>query len=464
MKTTILFAIFISFSALAQLDSQQLNDLFEEGKKSNSHKISGSSHAKTTQSTSLEQRDSSDYSYWSQANNDWQVYVQSKAVNYTYNANNDILGYTKKSLVGSTWIDNFKYSYTYDLNNNLTSTSNLSWNGTKWVNNFRYTYSYDANNNKIAYLFETGSDSIWEMSDKEVYTFTNNMNTYLLRQTWNGTAWVNVRNESYTYDANANMLTDISQNWVSGAWKNDEKITYTYDTNNKKVTSLSQQWNNTAWLNVEQTAYNYNGNQTTSLIQVWDTAGTWVNEQSIVANFNANNTLASEIYQIWTAATWENNVKKLYTWGGLNNTILTNSVLQQWNNTVWTTTAKYDQVYNPNGFLQMEIHKTWNASGTSVISGDSTYHYSSTVATGIENLSQTKNTLIYPNPAISELNISTLVDYKSIRIINSLGETIRIEGDRPEVISVSELTNGVYFVQLIDKKGKAVKTQKFIKN
>jgi hypothetical protein len=466
MKTTILLAIWIlALPALGQMDSEQKAVLFENGKKAAFKVQSPKQGAKVAQTTTLEQRDSSDYTSWSQSNATWQSSPQIKTFDYVYNTSNDIIAYTKKSWVGNTWLTNSKFMFTYNPNHVLTSTSNIIWNGAKWVNYYRYTYTYDANDRLTGYLFETGNDSIWENSDQEIYTYVGSQNTYFLRQTWNGASWDNVKNESNTYDSNNNMITKVSQTWGAGAWINNMKDSAGYNLNNEKISSLSRKWKSNAWNNFKRTAFTYSLNQSVSVMQAWDTTMVaWENDLRTVSDFDPNNNLVNEVFQTWESGAWKNIVQNHFTWGGTAGDVITNSVYQVWNDTIWTTTGTYDQVYNTNGFLQTEIHKGWNNAGTMITSGDSTYHYSHTIVTGINDVSQTKNVTIYPNPAISELNIATVADYKSVKIINSLGETIRIESDRPELISVSDLTNGVYFIQLIDKKGKALKTQKFIKN
>lgn len=71
---------------------------------------------------------------------------------------------------------------------------------------------------------------------------------------------------------------------------------------------------------------------------------------------------------------------------------------------------------------------------------------------------------ISPNPANSILSITSDVEYNSIKIINSIGQAVANFENKPNTISVSELSNGIYFIQLFDKKGIILKTEKFIKN
>jgi hypothetical protein len=89
------------------------------------------------------------------------------------------------------------------------------------------------------------------------------------------------------------------------------------------------------------------------------------------------------------------------------------------------------------------------------------------VATGIDKPT-TGNFALYPNPANDRLYI-TFADASTkanlVRVINTLGQTVSTLS-QPELqdgIDISNLTNGVYVLQIVDQQSNAVSTQKFIK-
>jgi hypothetical protein len=87
------------------------------------------------------------------------------------------------------------------------------------------------------------------------------------------------------------------------------------------------------------------------------------------------------------------------------------------------------------------------------------------VATGIKSYFQTSNMFISPNPAASELTVSADVHFKKLMIIDALGKVvISKEADNANQvkIDVSDLTKGVYFLQVND--GAKIITRKFIKD
>lgn len=83
--------------------------------------------------------------------------------------------------------------------------------------------------------------------------------------------------------------------------------------------------------------------------------------------------------------------------------------------------------------------------------------------TGISELEKSE-ILICPNPTNSVLYISGAPEFTNIKIMNAIGQTICIYQSIPDVISVSDFANGIYFIQLLDQKATAIKTKKFIKN
>jgi ligand-binding sensor domain-containing protein len=120
-----------------------------------------------------------------------------------------------------------------------------------------------------------------------------------------------------------------------------------------------------------------------------------------------------------------------------------------------------------NGFLNVDRRNNiWNTNGNGVIV------FNETGIIGIDEIDRQMGALgVYPNPATSQLTIEfTLAETKtaSIAIKNILGETVRIiataaliKGNNKIEMDVSELTSGIYFVQVKNKS--KVYSTKFIK-
>lgn len=82
----------------------------------------------------------------------------------------------------------------------------------------------------------------------------------------------------------------------------------------------------------------------------------------------------------------------------------------------------------------------------------------STVGLNEHNLS---NFNIYPNPALNQLTIETELAISNVSIVDITGRTVTTINHSTKLIDVSDLTNGVYFLKIINEEG--IITEKFIK-
>jgi hypothetical protein len=227
----------------------------------------------------------------------------------------------------------------------------------------------------------------------------------------------------------------LTENWNGSAWDNSYLETDTYDVNNNLIGFVLQNWNNSSWDNWRKSTRYY----------------------------DINNRITSEILEQWNSMAWENLNRYLYTYA-MNNSIVTNGVYQNWDGNVWVNFSNYDQTYDNNNFLKSYTYSNiWNNTGTHKVSGDSAYNYFHVVTRLNELPSKSQIISIFPNPAISALSITSSVDYNKVKIINSIGQTVANYEDEPTMISVFDLSNGIYFIQLLDKNGNLLKTEKFIK-
>jgi hypothetical protein len=80
-------------------------------------------------------------------------------------------------------------------------------------------------------------------------------------------------------------------------------------------------------------------------------------------------------------------------------------------------------------------------------------------ATGIDEPKNNKNLIIYPNPTSNFIQIKTSLKYTSISIIDLTGQLVKQVANSAK-IDVSDLNNGIYFIQLV---GDDNVVKKFIK-
>jgi hypothetical protein len=82
--------------------------------------------------------------------------------------------------------------------------------------------------------------------------------------------------------------------------------------------------------------------------------------------------------------------------------------------------------------------------------------------TGINESENSQLLSIFPNPAKTQININTDVNYTSLTIVNTIGQ-VMIKNEKTNVLSIESLNHGVYFIQLVDKENKVIAIKKFIK-
>lgn len=80
---------------------------------------------------------------------------------------------------------------------------------------------------------------------------------------------------------------------------------------------------------------------------------------------------------------------------------------------------------------------------------------------GVENFEQNK-IAFYPNPASSSFSIRSTIDIKSVTIFDTTGKKVASFSNQKEVIDISNLKTGIYFVEILNFDNKAF-TEKLIK-
>ena len=71
--------------------------------------------------------------------------------------------------------------------------------------------------------------------------------------------------------------------------------------------------------------------------------------------------------------------------------------------------------------------------------------------------------LVYPNPVMDILTIRGPIEFSKIEIINSLGAVVKYGNNLDEMIDVSELGNGIYWIIIFDKDGTMIGQEMMIK-
>jgi hypothetical protein len=85
---------------------------------------------------------------------------------------------------------------------------------------------------------------------------------------------------------------------------------------------------------------------------------------------------------------------------------------------------------------------------------------------GVDELPLADNIRMYPNPVFDQINIKHASHVQSVIITSSMGQVVghyTMNNTSNQVIDVSSLSGGLYFITFVDENGKR-QTQKFVKN
>jgi predicted lipoprotein with Yx(FWY)xxD motif len=211
--------------------------------------------------------------------NDWELSSQ-KFITYT---NGVITEEISQVYTNGTWVNEQRHTAKYDDNMNETELLFENWNGTDWVNKSRFTSEYNS----------------------------SGIITLELSESWNGTSWDNVYKNDYTYDE-ANKTSEVIYSQWSGEWIPINKYGDKYGDHNEQIGSIYQEWDGTQWINVDKEIYTYNDDithMTQVVTMTWnDGTSVWDNSDKSLYTYE-NDEMVEMIYQEWDGAKYVNSLR-----------------------------------------------------------------------------------------------------------------------------------------------------------
>ena len=218
--------------------------------------------------------------------------------------------------------------------------------------------------------FASGSGAIGRM-----YTFAlkYNANNMVSERLWlypsslaPNSPLVNNRRNTYTYDANNNLIKEVEEKWnaSTSAWENFDQDIYVYNNGNleKKTT---QSWVNSAWANYTETEYIYsNGLNTEYVYTLWNTAtGAITSRNKVKYTYNGSGYMTMLVNQQYDLVnmTFEDKSREVHTLNGSNDIIHT--VTELWNSgtTTWENSNQLMYSYDANGRNYRDTFEIWDA-------------------------------------------------------------------------------------------------------
>lgn len=218
--------------------------------------------------------------------------------------------------------------------------------------------------------FASGSGAIGRM-----YTFAlkYNANNMVSERLWLypsaaplNSPLVNSRRNTYTYDANNNLIKEVEEKWnmSTSAWENFQQDIYVYNNGNLEKRTR-QSWVNSAWVNYTETEYTYNnGLNTEYAYTLWNTAnGQVTSKNKVIYTYDANGNmtmLTNQNYDLVNMV-YNNTTRETHTLNASGD--ITHTLSEQWDNgtSAWKNYNQLMYSYDANGRNYRDTFETWDA-------------------------------------------------------------------------------------------------------
>ncbi|MBI3234643.1 MAG: T9SS type A sorting domain-containing protein [Bacteroidetes bacterium] len=359
----------------------------------------------------------------------------------------------------------------------LDSTYGWGWdeNTKKWSLYFRALPKYNADGtmNTMTEQYTFGAGSGWINSTLNTYTY--NMNKDILTQVtqnWdNGTnAWVNYYRYTSTYDNHHNVLTYMTESWdvSNNEWLKRMLLTKNYGSV-ILMNEVNQTWDTTAkkWVDGSITSYTYNSpaGMDSMLITYWDPIrNIWENSFLETFTYDANQLRTGVVGRLWRTSTssWDNYWQMSFTYDANKNLLdQTNQdwmpSTSSWRN-AWQEISSYDASNNRTGHL----YRDWDINVNNWVNSDSSYSYYSKANNGVILPRKTVSAVnIYPNPASAAVTLSTnLQQTEVLCIYDVLGKVVYTGNIKPgqseQTLDISAFNKGMYIIKMGEQSEKLI--------
>lgn len=372
------------------------------------------------------------------------------------------------------WKHDTRELYTYD--NGGTKETNLlrlSLNLGVWENFYQFNKMYDGNNDLEESIQQTWdmSGMMWNNGSRDTYTyvapgFVQN-HEYAI---YSAGSWLVFNDNTYAYDAMWNEIENVQRDLNFATFMLENKIRYTnFYTGQVRNYEIVELWQSPAniWVNDEKSDYSYNGNGDISLeeIRAWQTMSLdWSDPyRQNIFTYDLDDMLEEVLEQIYASGSWNNQTRALYSYTFGN---LTELVGQEWNSgtMLWDNSFQQLRTYDVDDNEIELIYETWDLLG-GVWEGFlrilKFWSPEDTLSVTFSEFSE--ETLIYPNPATTVINIkfnsASLQQTKALLYdINGklIHQTVIVSGLSEFKIPIIENAQGMYILHLENANGKQI--------
>lgn len=260
-----------------------------------------------------------------------------------------------------------------------------------------------------------------------------------------------------TRDAQGNVIEELVKelDQPGSPLKNSERVTYTYNAQNQMLTEVSEDWDDNvspaAWVKNSKSVYEYaNGKLATQLDSFWTTNNVYVFQEKITYEYNANGKLVrnyqKDQFDVETGRTTFTYNSAGYLIEELNETK---------SGSIYSMNSKDSIILDASNMITQQFAYSFDFTLNKVVLNERMNALGSAVGifTGNKLL---KQLLAYPNPTQGVLNINLNGNTdKSVEVFNVLGDKVmELElNSTQNSIDLSALDNGIYTIRVNSTQG-----------
>lgn len=342
-----------------------------------------------------------------------------------------------------------------------------SWDGNSWVNAFKSTYTFNSDCFPIEILGQFYNEGTLENSSLVtiIYNSSDQPAVQWIYQIWDsGTAtWINTQKTEFTEDGEK-IIQTTDYYWVSGSWQLFSRSVFSYNSSGLSTDITNQNWDNSngIWVNLSRTEilHDSENREEISTSFNWNTiAMIWEKDsKQTIIYINSTDLYSSVTTDTWNIDQWVNNSLATYTYDA-------NNYLIEYLSTDWDATSMNYLNYvrmlytnNSEGYPTTIMGQLWDSSTSSWLNlSRDRRTYPDCLSLTVLDFEKVEFK-VFPNPAIEKVFVNSTV--KTTYILSNINGQLLKKGTLIQgvnIINVSHLPNGLYFINIKMDNGNVIK-------
>lgn len=350
---------------------------------------------------------------------------------------------------------------------------------------YEFYYKTEVNLNANGQIIEAlvlglNAQDVFKPFSRQLFTYdADHLSTQEMATTQDeGASWENLRKYNYTYVSGTDNLKRVikEQGFLSNQWKNNSRRDIEY-TGTQRTSEILSEWDDLTnnWDSLRIIEYSYSSaglidTMTDSKFYISGGATLTQPEERAIYNHAGNGFLMDVLEQSNQSGlgviNWRSNDS--FTFAG-NGNYITKTTGYRWDYQAdeFVPRQKYEMSY-AGPLLEYIKYFDWNEAQQNWVPGiygtSSIFHYEDIDETGIHNIKDNLDFQLYPNPATNQITVTVNKENNihSVRIVNVAGQLV-FQNKTPLnaakiTIPVSQLSAGLYYLQIIGSDGNGVKS------